>query len=190
MACAGSSACEPRGQRIPGPGGGPETKEESGIDCKVTGLAGIYTDPRHVVFYIQGVTCVKVELEDELPEQLSRRIQIALEHLIEESGIDGLDAEAELLLPSGDEITDSLLQDIQHEQSVYDAANSFRAIPIEELSSEDLNGLSSTERAAALQLGLGILLNQVEVVAETANIALGDNLAEPRDTGLLTLRPG
>lgn len=28
-----------------------ETKEESGIDCEVTGLVGIYTDPRHVVLY-------------------------------------------------------------------------------------------------------------------------------------------
>jgi ADP-ribose pyrophosphatase YjhB (NUDIX family) len=28
-----------------------ETKEESGIDVEVTGLVGIYTDPRHIVFY-------------------------------------------------------------------------------------------------------------------------------------------
>lgn len=28
-----------------------ETKEESGIDCEVTGLVGIYTDPKHVIFY-------------------------------------------------------------------------------------------------------------------------------------------
>jgi ADP-ribose pyrophosphatase YjhB (NUDIX family) len=28
-----------------------ETKEETGIDCEVTGLAGIYTDPKHIVFY-------------------------------------------------------------------------------------------------------------------------------------------
>jgi ADP-ribose pyrophosphatase YjhB (NUDIX family) len=28
-----------------------ETKEESGIDCEVTGLAGIYTDPGHVMLY-------------------------------------------------------------------------------------------------------------------------------------------
>ena len=26
-----------------------ETREETGIDCEVTGLAGIYTDPRHVI---------------------------------------------------------------------------------------------------------------------------------------------
>src|SRR5450759_941076 len=26
-----------------------ETREESGIDCEVTGLAGIYTDPGHVM---------------------------------------------------------------------------------------------------------------------------------------------
>jgi ADP-ribose pyrophosphatase YjhB (NUDIX family) len=28
-----------------------ETKEESGVDCSVTGLVGIYTDPRHVILY-------------------------------------------------------------------------------------------------------------------------------------------
>jgi len=28
-----------------------ETKEETGIDCEVTGLVGIYTDPRHVIRY-------------------------------------------------------------------------------------------------------------------------------------------
>ena len=28
-----------------------ETKEESGIDCEVIGLVGIYTDPKHVILY-------------------------------------------------------------------------------------------------------------------------------------------
>lgn len=28
-----------------------ETKEESGIDCEITGLVGIYSDPRHVILY-------------------------------------------------------------------------------------------------------------------------------------------
>ncbi len=28
-----------------------ETREESGIDCQITGLVGIYSDPRHVIFY-------------------------------------------------------------------------------------------------------------------------------------------
>ena len=28
-----------------------ETKEESGIDCEITGLVGIYTDPKHVILY-------------------------------------------------------------------------------------------------------------------------------------------
>ncbi|MGH3755160.1 MAG: NUDIX domain-containing protein [Pseudonocardiaceae bacterium] len=28
-----------------------EVKEETGIDCEVSGLVGIYTDPRHIVFY-------------------------------------------------------------------------------------------------------------------------------------------
>jgi 8-oxo-dGTP pyrophosphatase MutT (NUDIX family) len=28
-----------------------ETKEETGVDCEVMGLSGIYTDPRHVLLY-------------------------------------------------------------------------------------------------------------------------------------------
>lgn len=28
-----------------------ETREESGIDCEITGLVGIYSDPKHVILY-------------------------------------------------------------------------------------------------------------------------------------------
>ena len=28
-----------------------ETKEETGIDCEITGLVGIYTDPGHIILY-------------------------------------------------------------------------------------------------------------------------------------------
>jgi ADP-ribose pyrophosphatase YjhB (NUDIX family) len=28
-----------------------EVKEESGIDCEISGLVGIYTDPKHVIVY-------------------------------------------------------------------------------------------------------------------------------------------
>jgi ADP-ribose pyrophosphatase YjhB (NUDIX family) len=28
-----------------------ETKEETGIDCEITGLAGIYSDPKHIILY-------------------------------------------------------------------------------------------------------------------------------------------
>ena len=28
-----------------------EVKEETGIDCEVTGLVGIYTDPKHIILY-------------------------------------------------------------------------------------------------------------------------------------------
>jgi ADP-ribose pyrophosphatase YjhB (NUDIX family) len=31
-----------------------ETKEESGIDCEITGLTGIYTDPGHVILYTRN----------------------------------------------------------------------------------------------------------------------------------------
>jgi ADP-ribose pyrophosphatase YjhB (NUDIX family) len=28
-----------------------ETREETGIDCEITGIVGIYSDPRHVILY-------------------------------------------------------------------------------------------------------------------------------------------
>jgi ADP-ribose pyrophosphatase YjhB (NUDIX family) len=28
-----------------------ETKEETGIDCEITGLVGVYTDPKHLILY-------------------------------------------------------------------------------------------------------------------------------------------
>ncbi len=28
-----------------------ETREETGVECEVTGLVGIYTDPKHVILY-------------------------------------------------------------------------------------------------------------------------------------------
>src|ERR1700733_5335019 len=28
-----------------------ETLEETGIDCEITGLVGIYTDPKHIILY-------------------------------------------------------------------------------------------------------------------------------------------
>lgn len=28
-----------------------ETKEETGLDCEITGLVGIYTDPGHIILY-------------------------------------------------------------------------------------------------------------------------------------------
>lgn len=28
-----------------------ETKEETGIDCEITGLVGVYSDPKHVIHY-------------------------------------------------------------------------------------------------------------------------------------------
>lgn len=31
--------------------GARETREETGIDCEITGVSGIYTDPRHVMLY-------------------------------------------------------------------------------------------------------------------------------------------
>jgi hypothetical protein len=139
-----------------------------------------------------GVTCVRIELEGELPEQMSQRIQTALANLIEgtpelagwtacvsllEAADDGqeepepgdLDAEAESLMPSGDEIAVSLLHDIQHEQSVYLAADLFQAVPTEDLCTEDLEGLNSTDRAAALRRAsalAGCLIHAADIVID------------------------
>lgn len=140
-----------------------------------------------------GITRVKVELQDELPDQLARRIEISLANLIRETAElagrtlpvtlaeaadddqdeeldDGeLEAEAERLLPSGDQIAASLLEDIRHERSVYAAANLFRAIPTENLSTEDLEGLRATEHAAARRRAsalAGCLIYAAEIVID------------------------
>lgn len=34
-----------------------ETREETGITCEITGLVGIYTDPRHVILYTSNGEC-------------------------------------------------------------------------------------------------------------------------------------
>lgn len=31
-----------------------ETREETGIDCQVTGMAGVYSDPRHLIHYLSN----------------------------------------------------------------------------------------------------------------------------------------
>jgi hypothetical protein len=47
--------------------------------------------------------------------------------------LDDIEALAEHLLPSGDEIVDSLMRDIQHERSVYTDSQLFRSFPVDEL---------------------------------------------------------
>jgi len=34
-----------------------ETLEESGIECSITGIAGIYSDPKHVILYMSNGEC-------------------------------------------------------------------------------------------------------------------------------------
>ena len=45
-----------------------ETKEETGVDCSVTGLVGIYTDPKHVILYTSNG-----EVRQEFPSLLAAR---------------------------------------------------------------------------------------------------------------------
>ena len=49
-----------------------ETKEESGIDCEITGLTGIYTDPGHVMLYTSNG-----EVRQEFSIVLTARAQAA-----------------------------------------------------------------------------------------------------------------
>ena len=121
-----------------------------------------------------GITCVRVDLTDESLEEVQRRIQHALVNLTEGTPeltswasrvrlveashddeeepqeMEDIDTQAERLLPSGNEIVGSLLRDIQHERSIYAASEQFQALPVEELSTEDLDNLGDKERAAAL----------------------------------------
>jgi hypothetical protein len=121
-----------------------------------------------------GVTCVRVEFGDQSPAQVSGEIRAALAGLLsahpelagwtqsvtvldgpgagpEQPAPDDLDAEAERLLPSGDEIAGRLLRGIEYEQSVYEAADMFRAMPAADLSTEHLDSLSAADRTAALR---------------------------------------
>ena len=45
-----------------------ETKEETGVDCSVTGLVGIYTDPKHLILYTSNG-----EVRQEFPILLAAR---------------------------------------------------------------------------------------------------------------------
>jgi hypothetical protein len=120
-----------------------------------------------------GVTCVGVDPEDESLDEVQRRICSALADLIastpELAGwtprvrlgetshdldqdppeLDDIEALAAHLLPSGDEIVESLIRDIQRERSVYADSRLFRAFPVDELAPEDLSSLGPQERAAA-----------------------------------------
>src|ERR1700733_10631224 len=119
-----------------------------------------------------GVRCVRGDPEDEPLDEVQRRIWSALADLIastpELAGwtprvrlgetspddeaapeLDDIEALAEHLLPSGDELLDSLMHDIQRERSVYADSQLFRALPVDELATEDLSSLGPQERAAA-----------------------------------------
>jgi hypothetical protein len=160
-----------------------------------------------------GVTCVRVEFGDESPAQVSSDIQAALATLIgatpelagwtlsvsfmegsgadlEQPGPDDLDAEAERLLPSGDEIAERLVHEIQHEHSVYDAAGMFRAVPTEDLSAGHLDSPSAAEHAAALRRATalaGCLMHAAdllidELIEDIVSLRAEETAADERDS--------
>lgn len=158
--------------------------QESGL-LLLTGAAELVTDAvldlELEIDYLQrevsqdgaGVTCVRVDPEDESLDDVQRRIWSALEDLIASTPelvgwtprvrlgeaahdhgedapeLDDIEALAEHLLPSGDEIVESLMRGIQHERSIYADSQLFRAFPVDELATEDLGDLGPQERAAA-----------------------------------------
>jgi hypothetical protein len=164
-----------------------------------------------------GVTCVRVEFEDESPARVSSDVRAALASLldatpelagwtlsvslVEESGAglvgppgpDDLDAEAEWLLPSGDEIAGRLIREIEHEQSVYDAAGMFRAVPTADLSTEHLDSPSAAEHAAALRRAsalAGCLMHAAdllidELIDDIVTLRAEETVADERDTASL-----
>jgi 8-oxo-dGTP pyrophosphatase MutT (NUDIX family) len=63
-----------------------ETKEETGIDCEITGLVGIYADPKHVILYTSNgearqefsiVLTARAVGGDPTPSSESREVQWA-----------------------------------------------------------------------------------------------------------------
>jgi ADP-ribose pyrophosphatase YjhB (NUDIX family) len=47
-----------------------ETREESGIECEITGIVGIYSDPKHVILYTSNG-----EARHERPADAEQRIE-------------------------------------------------------------------------------------------------------------------
>lgn len=161
-----------------------------------------------------GITCVRVDLGGKPPEQVSGDIAAALAELLgttpelsgwapnvsmtehtgadlEQPGHEDLDAEAQRLLPSGDEIADRLIHEIRHEQSVYDAAQMFQAMPTEHLSTEDLTRLGTSARTAALQRAFalaGCLMHAADLlidqlIEDIVSLRSAENVADERDAG-------
>lgn len=131
---------------------------------------------------------------DATPELAGWKVSVSL---TEGSGSDlerpeheDLDTEAERLLPSGDEIASRLIHEIQHEQSVYQAAGMFQALETEDLSTENLDGLSAAERASALRRAsalAGCLMHAAiividELIDDIVSLRARADLADEPDT--------
>ena len=152
-----------------------------------------------------GITCIAIDADEGPVDATRQRIELALVDLIEQTPEllgwnvrvtvvelplddaeppegDDLAAEAEPLLPSGDDLVASLMADIHYERSVYDDAKLFRAIPVEDLSTEDLTTLDASQRDAALQRASALAgcLVQASVIAVDHLIS---DIAELREQG-------
>lgn len=69
-----------------------EAYEETGLTVEVTGLVGIYTDPRHVIAYDDG--------------EVRQQFNICLTALVVDGGLAGSDESTELRFVSRDELDD------------------------------------------------------------------------------------
>jgi hypothetical protein len=106
-----------------------------------------------------------------------------------EPGPEDLDAEVQRLLPSGDEIADRLIHEIEHEQSVFDAAGMFRAVPAADLSAEHAGSWTAAEQAAArrraaalagcVMLAADLLID--ELIEDIVSLRVDETAAGDRD---------
>jgi hypothetical protein len=149
-----------------------------------------------------GVTCVRADLRDVPADEVLGRIRAALVELVsstpelsgwtpvvqlvevaeEEEESEALEdedisAEAERLLPTGEDLAKRLLHEIEHERSVYAAANRFRAFPVAALSTQELESLSPPDRTEALRRATalaGCLIHASEIAVEELFEDIGD----------------
>lgn len=123
---------------------------------------------------LSRIRAALVELIGSTPELIGwtpvvELVEVAEEEEAEALKDEDLDAEAERLLPTGEDLAKRLLHEIEHERSVYGAAAQFRAFPVAELSTQDLDSLSPPERTEALRRATalaGCLMHASEIAIE------------------------
>jgi hypothetical protein len=144
-------------------------QEGAGVTCVRADLCGVPADE-----VLNRILAGLVELVGSTPELTGWTPVVELAEVADEEEPEALededlDAEAERLLPSGEDLAKGLLHEIEHERSVYAAATQFRAFPVAALSTQDLESLSPPERAEAIRRATalaGCLMHASEIAVE------------------------